>query len=475
MENNRSIRRILLEMDKRTSGEYDLTTLFEACNLSDEDKKKAVRYIDAYDTEGLSNMLKNKLPGSDKICADDDCTGLESFSEGTPCTFSDNSFKENKTSSKGIIVTNFDKCKKRNGIEPELEEGYEEDPDNILERSSKDLYDYLYSNGQVVYNIYYEDEDNTIQFDIYDGDWKHEHLATENLVRDFFREKGVIVAISSEVTDDNGSDTYSAHYTVDLISDHITYKESLKKSIKEKNSYGGAFDIEDDQYFTREDINEFAYEVVDYLNDHQSTVEDVELVSVYLENNILEITLQWNDYEEVCSRRIDMRRVQSSRDLHKYMEYFVDNFAEKFNKYAADEGTIFMEGFIDDAKKVAKAVGKEVKNSKTFQTYIQPSVTKAKETSQRIKNSDAFQNVKKAVQDTDTYKKVKNTADAVKDSLPNKNRKAADYTVNIKDRSYPADKLKYTLNGKSITPDQYIQMSGPKAKHVQITIPQGIT
>ena len=42
-----NIREALLNIDKRTNAQYDLTTLYEACKLSEEDKKKVVQYIDA--------------------------------------------------------------------------------------------------------------------------------------------------------------------------------------------------------------------------------------------------------------------------------------------------------------------------------------------------------------------------------------------------------------------------------------------
>ena len=45
------------------------------------------------------------------------------------------------------------------------------------------------------------------------GDWKHEHLRADALVRDFFMNRGILVTPTQEVTEEDGSDVYSAiHY-----------------------------------------------------------------------------------------------------------------------------------------------------------------------------------------------------------------------------------------------------------------------
>lgn len=56
---------------------------------------------------------------------------------------------------------------------------------------------------------------NTIEFDIDNGDWKHEHLYAKLLLDDFFTdEAGLDIEIESHETYSDGSDCYSAHYTI---------------------------------------------------------------------------------------------------------------------------------------------------------------------------------------------------------------------------------------------------------------------
>ena len=103
-------------------------------------------------------------------------------------------------------------------------------------------------------------------------------------------------------------------------------------------SYGGAFDIEDDQYFTRDDLVEFAEDVVDRLNDISYSKFDY--TEVYLEpGNNLELTLVWSDYEETIKEHIDMRKIRKPYDLCRiYAPLFVFKAREVFSEYGADFG-----------------------------------------------------------------------------------------------------------------------------------------
>lgn len=55
-----NIRESLLQFDKDTSCQYDLTSLYEACALDEKDKKQLVQYIDAKDIDATNRFLTNK-------------------------------------------------------------------------------------------------------------------------------------------------------------------------------------------------------------------------------------------------------------------------------------------------------------------------------------------------------------------------------------------------------------------------------
>ena len=87
-------------------------------------------------------------------------------------------------------------------------------------------------------------------------------------------------------------------------------------------SYGGAYDIEDDQYFTKDDIVEFGYDVVDRLNDEFGNELGVkfDLYDVYMDTpTLLHLTVCDEEGTEASADiKIDMRRIKYPRDLKKY-------------------------------------------------------------------------------------------------------------------------------------------------------------
>ena len=58
-----------------------------------------------------------------------------------------------------------------------------------------------------------------ICIDIHWGDWKHDHLRTKWIVADVFTELGLAdkYTITEDVTEEDGSDTYSAIHTIRFI------------------------------------------------------------------------------------------------------------------------------------------------------------------------------------------------------------------------------------------------------------------
>lgn len=102
---------------------------------------------------------------------------------------------------------------------------------------------------------------------------------------------------------------------------------------RESPFYGGAFDISDTAYFTRDDLDEFSDDVVEKLSDasHADIIADV--VECYLDEdtNILELTLSYGEYEHTLETKIDMRKIKIPKDLIKaYSDKFVNYFLNKF-------------------------------------------------------------------------------------------------------------------------------------------------
>lgn len=77
-----NIREALLELDRKTDARYDLTTLYEACKLDDEDKQQLVKYIDAYDHPATINkFLSSKCDAITEALGDDDVSDMKIIDE----------------------------------------------------------------------------------------------------------------------------------------------------------------------------------------------------------------------------------------------------------------------------------------------------------------------------------------------------------------------------------------------------------
>lgn len=61
------------------------------------------------------------------------------------------------------------------------------------------------------------DWDNDICYQIDWGDWKHEHLRADWLVKEFLNGLRYRYLISEETTEEDGSDTYSAEHRITFI------------------------------------------------------------------------------------------------------------------------------------------------------------------------------------------------------------------------------------------------------------------
>lgn len=127
---------------------------------------------------------------------------------------------------------------------------------------------------------------------------------------------------------------------IDCIIDEL--KPEYKQNVNNKtfgesvHDYGGAYDIDPSQYFTRDDIIEFAEDVVDAIN--VRSYSKVELISTYLENNNIEVTVGWDDNEATASEKIDMRKIRKPSDIDKYSKPIADELIRQLKEFGFDAG-----------------------------------------------------------------------------------------------------------------------------------------
>ena len=77
-----------------------------------------------------------------------------------------------------------------------------------LEVLAEELYSHLRSNR--VHAGVEATYDGLIEVEITWGDWKHDHLRCKWLAKEFFESKGLTSLVGSRITEEDGSDCYSA-------------------------------------------------------------------------------------------------------------------------------------------------------------------------------------------------------------------------------------------------------------------------
>lgn len=117
-------------------------------------------------------------------------------------------------------------------------------------------------------------------------------------------------------------------------------QESSNKSLKNESlneaSYGGAYDIEDDMFFTKEELVEFAGDIAEEfskLTGHSNCDVD----NVYMENDPLALNVDIYDPKDEVSHsaytRIDMRKIRKPSDIYKYMDRILKQLEDSFHEY----------------------------------------------------------------------------------------------------------------------------------------------
>ena len=112
-------------------------------------------------------------------------------------------------------------------------------------------------------------------------------------------------------------------------------------------NYGGAYDIDPESYFTREDLDELGYSVAELVSlDLDDTVE---YAGAWIEpNNELTVELKSTDYDSSVTLKVDMRKIRRPQDLTaKYAQRVADESIKQFKDWYQDEEAINSSEAID--------------------------------------------------------------------------------------------------------------------------------
>ena len=112
-------------------------------------------------------------------------------------------------------------------------------------------------------------------------------------------------------------------------------------------NYGGAYDIDPESYFTREDLDELGYSVAELVS--LELDDTVEYAGAWIEpNNELTVELKSADYDSSVTLKVDMRKIRRPQDLTaKYAQRVADESIKQFKDWYQDEEAINSSEAID--------------------------------------------------------------------------------------------------------------------------------
>lgn len=121
----------------------------------------------------------------------------------------------------------------------------------------------------------------------------------------------------------------------------VVYTGKVDEKLDEA-SYGGVYDIEDDMFFTRDDLNEFLNVLIDKLDNYFGYSFDV--YDAYLSDPThfyIELIDENHDINMEYVFEIDMRRIRKPSDLQKYIpetfKHFVQKYQNEYDQWNFDE------------------------------------------------------------------------------------------------------------------------------------------
>lgn len=133
-------------------------------------------------------------------------------------------------------------------------------------------------------------------------------------------------------------------------------------------SYGGAYDIEDDMYFTKEELVEFGDDLAEQFSAWAD--DKCELSDVYMTSPVdLVMEVAENDgVEHQAKVKIDMRKIRLPRDIEKYTDIILKQWKDSYNEYHSYDESL-NEDYLKD---IVKAVRDFTQNYAAEQGQFNP-------------------------------------------------------------------------------------------------------
>ena len=166
----------------------------------------------------------------------------------------------------------------------------------------------------------------------------------------------------------------NAHWIdVKVVPKSDNYDPNKDSSLKEAVTgadYGGAYDISPDQYFTRDDIMEFAYELADKLSSlYNDKIEIYDVDMKTPQDLYVELSAQDGAYQMAQTLHIDMRKIKKPSDLMKYLDKMAGMFAKDIKEIMDEVGVSspeaaqdFARSYVGSAEEIEEDVEEDVED-----------------------------------------------------------------------------------------------------------------
>lgn len=289
-----NLRKVIDKIDRKNFCKDDLLNMYEACQFNDKEKIKLVEMASRNQENRIKKYITEKY--------DKKFNGVKMYCNPSPDAFNasmgedlDNDYDLDE----GEYFTTEDLDKFLNYIIEEIER-------NLNVRNSIEVYDA-------------DIDDNIINITLSFNDYEEQYKTKIDMKK---------IKVPSDLIR-RYADEFIEYFT-----DRFQEAINNEDIIIDEAYYGGAFDIEDDQYFTRDDLNEFGYELEDKFREAiNAKYGEVNLVSIYLEDSELEVTIGvGSEYEATKTVKVDMRKIRTPKDLYKYMDKLLNMFLDDFRR-----------------------------------------------------------------------------------------------------------------------------------------------
>lgn len=272
------------------------------------DAQRKAMFANGYKGESLEESLKESASDSDEYEREHILRLAKAVKEASKGADERKLSNLKKTAKKYLTNHKGTKHEKEYAV---LQKAYDSLLDEDWEPDEWEETDFLDNDGKKVYiNIIKEAEDiDDLKDIVHDLYWHDKGLFA--MLRNFPKDK---------------SFEWIQNRMIEVI------KSTMNESLNEA-SYGGAYDIEDDMFWTKDDLIEFSDAVCEKLADkfgYQYDIADVGAEN----NNDMYITIMdtTHDIEADVSFRIKMSRIRAPRDLMKYLDTVVSQFVKKFEE-----------------------------------------------------------------------------------------------------------------------------------------------